>query len=95
MSQHSSIEFLKFLRYEKYYMIDKFISPFAPKKINDVRHSAFKIYTFNAGYKKFKDDLLLIVFNKSVKMSAVFTKSSTPSAPVIWGKKKYKSPQTM
>ena len=66
------------------------ISPFKPKKIIDFEPSTFKIYTFNAGYKKIKDDLLVIVFEKLVAMSAVFTNSSTPSAPVILGKKQYK-----
>ena len=54
-------------------MINKFISPFTPKKIIDVRPSTFKIYTFNAGYKKFKHDLLIVVFEQPVKISAVFT----------------------
>jgi glutamate N-acetyltransferase/amino-acid N-acetyltransferase len=72
-------------------MINKFISPFIPKKIIDVRPSTFKIYTFNAGYKKFKHDLLIVVFEQPVKISAVFTRSSTPSAPVIWGKTQNKN----
>ena len=72
-------------------MKKKFISPFKPKTINDVQTSGLKIYTFNIGYKKFNDDLLVIVFEKLVKLAAVFTKSSTPSAPVIWNKGQYKS----
>ena len=68
-------------------MKNKYISPFKPKKINDVKTPKIKIYTFNAGYKRSKDDLLVIVFEKPVKFAAVFTKSSTPSAPVIWDKK--------
>ena len=72
-------------------MKTKYISPFKPKKINDVKTSGLKIYTFNIGYKKFNDDLLVIVFEKLVELAAVFTKSSTPSAPVIWNKEQYKS----
>ena len=71
-------------------MKNKYISPFKPKKIKDIKTSGIKIYTFNAGYKRFKDDLLIIVFEKPVEYAAVFTKSSTPSAPVIWDKKLYK-----
>ena len=72
-------------------MKKKYISPFQPKKINDVKTSGLKIYTFNIGYKKFNDDLLVIVFEKLVELASVFTKSSTPSAPVIWNKEQYKS----
>ena len=68
-------------------MKNKYISPFKPKKIKDFNTPNIKIYTFKAGYKKSKDDLLIIVFEKPVKFAAVFTKSSTPSAPVIWDKK--------
>jgi len=71
-------------------MKNRYISPFKPRKISDVRTSDIKIYTFNAGYKKFKDDLLVIVFEKPVNLAAVFTKSSFPSAPVIWDKRLYK-----
>ena len=68
-------------------MKNKYISPFKPKKIKDVKTPKIKIYTFKAGYKRSKDDLLIIVFEKPVKFAAVFTKSSTPSAPVIWDRK--------
>ena len=71
-------------------MINKYTSPFKPRKIIDVKKLGFKIYTFNAGYKKFNDDLLVIVFNQPVGLAAVFTKSSTPSAPVLLDKKLYK-----
>ena len=53
-------------------MKNKYISPFKPKKINDVKTPKIKIYTFNAGYKRSKDDLLVIVFEKPVKFAAVF-----------------------
>lgn len=91
MKKYSSIEFFKFIRYEKKIMAKKYISPFKPKNIIDIKPTSLKIYTFNAGFKKYHDDLLIIVFNKPVVMSAVFTKSSTPSAPVIWNKKQNKN----
>ena len=39
-------------------MKNKYISPFKPNKINEVKIRGLKIYTFNAGYKNFKDDLV-------------------------------------
>ena len=68
-------------------MKNKYISPFKPKKIKDFNTPNIKIYTFKAGYKRSKDDLLIIVFENPIKFAAVFTKSSTPSAPVMWDKK--------
>ena len=64
-------------------MKNKYISPFKPRKINNVKTFNLNIYTFNAGYKKFKEDLLIIIFEKPVELAAIYTKSSTPSAPVI------------
>ena len=72
-------------------MIKKFISPFKPKNYLNFKPQHFKIYTFKAGFKKHNKDLLVIVFNKLVTVSAVYTKSSTPSAPVLWGKKRKKN----
>ena len=50
-------------------MNKKYISPFKPRKIKDINTSGFNIYTFNSGYKKFKEDLLVIVFEKPVEFS--------------------------
>ena len=72
-------------------MKKKYVSPFRPKSIKNVNSSKFMIYTFNAGFKKYNTDLLIIVFNKPSNLSAVFTKSMWPSAAVIWGKKNYKN----
>ena len=61
-------------------MIKKNISPFKPKNFLKFRPQQFKIYTFNSGFKKYNKDLLVIVFDKLVPMSAVYTQSSMPSA---------------
>lgn len=45
-----------------------------------------KFYTFHAGFKKKREDLLIAVFNVPVRFSAVYSKTSTPSAPIIWDK---------
>lgn len=72
-------------------MKKKNISPFKPRKIIDVKTAGFNVYTFNCGFKKIKDDLLVIVFEKPVKLASVFTKSSTISAPIVWYKKQNKT----
>ena len=68
-------------------MTRKYISPFRPNNFIKFKPKYFKIYTFKAGFKKYNKDLLVIIFSKLVPVSAVYTKSSTPSAPIIWDKK--------
>ena len=63
------------------------ISLFKPKKIKDFNPKGLKIYTFNAGLKKKDKDLLLIIFDKIINVCCVYSKTSTPSAPIIWDKK--------
>ena len=62
-------------------------SPFKPKSYKDFKPKKIKIYTFNSGFKKKKDDLLIIEFNKIASVFSVYSKTSTPSAPIIWDKK--------
>lgn len=50
-----------------------------------------KFYTFHAGFKKKSDDLLLVVFSNLTPLSAVYSKTSTPAAPIIWNKKNNKN----
>jgi len=71
-------------------MVNKMISIFKPKKIKDFNPSGLNIYTFNAGFKKKDKDLLLIIFNKIINVCCVYSKTSTPSAPIIWDKKNNK-----
>ncbi len=66
------------------------ISLFKPKKIEDFNPKGLRIYTFNAGFKKKEKDLLLIIFDKVINISCVYSKTSTPSAPIIWDKKNNK-----
>ena len=44
-------------------------------------------YTFKSGFKKKMDDLLFVVFENPVSVAAVYSKTSTPSAPIIWDKR--------
>jgi len=62
-------------------------SPFAPKQYKDLKPNGFKIFTFNAGFKKKNDDLLIIVFDQVVKIACKYSLTTTPSAPIIWDKK--------
>ena len=68
----------------------KYRSPFEPKYIKNYFPKNFKIYTFNAGFKKKNLDLLILVFDKIVPVASVYSKTSTPSAPIIWDKKNNK-----
>ncbi len=65
----------------------KNISPFKPKKYIKFKPKNFNVYTFNAGFKKTTDDLLVIVFKNLANFSSVYTNSSMPAAPIIWNKK--------
>ncbi len=62
-------------------------SPFAPKIYKDLKPKGFKIFTLNSGFKKKGDDLLIIVFEQTVKVACKFSLTSMPSAPIIWDKK--------
>ena len=67
-------------------MKSNFRSPFKPKFIKDYKPQYLKIRTFNAGFKKKKDDLMILVFEKTVRVAVAYSKTSTPSAPIIWDK---------
>ena len=71
-------------------MANKMISIFKPKKIKDFNPRGLDIFTFNAGFKKRDKDLLLIIFDKIINVCCVYSKTSTPSAPIIWDKKNNK-----
>jgi len=71
-------------------MVNKMISIFKPKKIEDFNPGGLKLYTFNAGFKKKDKDLLVIIFDKIINVCCVYSKTSTPSAPIIWDKKNNK-----
>ncbi len=65
-------------------------SQFAPKHFKDLNPKGFKIFTFNSGFKKTKDDLLIIIFDKAIHVACKYTLSTMPSAPIIWDKKNNK-----
>ena len=62
-------------------------SLFKPNKNTNLKHKGFKIFTFHAGFKKKFHDLLIIIFDKTVQVASAYSKTSMPSAPIIWDKK--------
>ena len=66
----------------------KFNKPsiFSPKLFESIQSKSISFYTVNAGFKKIKTDLLFVVFEKPELVSLVYSKTSMPSAPIIWDK---------
>ncbi len=62
-------------------------SPFAPKHYKDLKPKGFRIFTFNSGFKKKNDDLLIIIFDKMFNVACKYSLTSMPAAPLIWNKK--------
>jgi len=63
------------------------VSVFKPKKIKNFNPKKVNFYTFHSGFKKRKEDLLVAVFDKAISVAAIYSLTSTPSAPIIWDKK--------
>ena len=84
MNKKSSTKDLGLTSNERLFLKNKSI--FSPKKFIDLKPNSFRIYTFHAGFKKKFDDLLVIIFDKPVNFASVYSKTSTPSAPIIWDK---------
>tara|TARA_Y100001970_G_scaffold64725_1_gene82859 strand:- start:11810 stop:13069 length:1260 start_codon:yes stop_codon:yes gene_type:complete len=71
-------------------LFTKLKSPFAPLDYKDLKPEGFNIFTFHSGYKKFKDDLLVIIFKNIVNVACKYSLTSMPSAPIIWDKRNNK-----
>ena len=69
---------------DKFFLKSK--STFAPKHFKDLTPKGFKIFTFHSGFKKKNDDLLFIIFDKTIKVASKYSLTTTPSAPIIWDK---------
>ena len=61
-------------------------SPFAPSHYKDLTPNGFKIYTFNSGFKKKNDDLLIIIFDEVVNVASKYSLTAMPASPIIWNK---------
>ena len=88
MNNNSSTKDLSLSSNERLSINNK--SFFAPKKYTKVIPKGLKFYTFHAGFKKKLDDLLLVIFEKPINASVVYSKTSMPSAPIVWDKKNNK-----
>ena len=66
------------------------VSPFKPSIIKNLIPSGLKLFSFKAGFKKNSNDLLIVIFDKLVNACALYSQTSTPSAPIIWDKKNNK-----
>ncbi len=84
MNKKSSTKDLSLSSNERLFINNK--SLFSPKKYIKPKPNGIKIYTYNAGFKKRFNDLLVIIFDETVESSAVYSKTSMPSAPIIWDK---------
>ena len=66
------------------------VSPFKPRFFKNLTPSGLNLFSFHAGFKKKKNDLLILIFEKPVNVQCVYSLTSTPSAPIIWDKKNNK-----
>ncbi len=90
MANKRSTKDLSLSSNERLYLKDNHSFLFKIKKAKNFKSKYLDFYTFHAGFKKKLDDLLIIVFKELTPLSAVYSKTSTPSAPIIWDKKNNK-----
>ena len=90
MVKNRSTKDLSFSSNERLYHTKKTISILKFPTIKNLTSDHVKFYTFHAGFKKKKEDLLVAIFDNPVSVASVYSKTSTPSAPIIWDKKNNK-----
>ena len=78
MKKKSSTKDLSLSSNEKLFFKSK--SLFRPKNYLNLKPKDFSIFTFHAGFKNKTDDLLIIIFNKTVNSLNFYSRTSTPSA---------------
>lgn len=87
MANNRSTKDLSLSSNERLYLKNNHSFLFKIKKAKNFKSKYLDFYTFHVGFKKKLDDLLVVVFKESTPLSAVYSKTSTPSAPIIWDKK--------
>ena len=90
MVKNRSTKDLSLSSNERLYHTKKNFSIFKFPIIKNLTSTHVKFYTFHTGFKKKREDLLIVVFDSSVPVAAAYSKTSTPSAPLIWDKKNNK-----
>jgi len=86
MNINRSTKYLKNKAKERQ-ILKKRNSFFKFKTFKNFNSKYLEFYTFHSGFKKKHDDLLIVYFKLLVPVAAVYSKTSTPSAPIIWDKK--------
>ena len=87
MANERSTKDLSLSSNERLYLKNNHSFLFKIKKAKNFKSKYLDFYTFHVGFKKKLDDLLVVVFKELTPLSAVYSKTSTPSAPIIWDKK--------
>lgn len=90
MVKNRSTKDLSLSSNKRLYHNKKTLSIFKFPIIKNLTSTHVKFYTFHAGFKKKREDLLIAVFDSPVAVAAAYSKTSTPSAPIIWDKKNNK-----
>ena len=90
MTKYRSSKDLALSSNERLYFNKNTKSVFKFSIVKNLTSSMVTFYTFHAGFKKKRDDLLVAVFTNPTPVAAVYSMTSTPSAPIIWDKKNNK-----
>ena len=90
MPKYSSTKDLILSSNERLYINKNTKSLFKFSQVKNFYSSRAQFYTFHVGFKKKKDDLLITVFTNPAHVAAVYSQTSTPSAPIIWDRKNNK-----
>ena len=90
MAKNISTKDLRLSSNERLFMKEDFPKLFRFPVVKNFLPKDIIFYTFNAGFKKKMDDLLIVFFKNPVPVAAAYSRTSTPSAPIIWDKKKNK-----
>ena len=87
MVKNSSSKDLDLLKIDRFPIEIKNSTNFKYSKVQNCKSGKIAFYTFHSGFKKINKDLLFLVFKEPVSVASVYSKTSTPSAPIIWDKK--------
>jgi glutamate N-acetyltransferase/amino-acid N-acetyltransferase len=90
MTKNSSTKDLNLSSNERLFLKKKHTPFIKFPLIKNIKSKYLKYFTFNSGFKKKNDDLLAVVFSNTATLSAVYSKTSTPAAPIVWDKKNNK-----
>jgi glutamate N-acetyltransferase/amino-acid N-acetyltransferase len=90
MKKNSSTKDLQLSGNERLYIKKNHKSLLDFPLIKNFSSKYVNFYSFHVGFKKKRNDLLFVVFAQAVNVASVYSKTSTPSAPIVWDKKNNK-----